>query len=72
MPQSGVPDVVAHWYKLFEGFETSPGEFYAAVGEALDRRKLPGLKRSRVRATICSTRPRPSCKCASKRCAGTR
>lgn len=48
MTQPGIQDVVAHWYKLLEDFETSPIEFYAAVGEALDRRKLPSLKRSTV------------------------
>jgi hypothetical protein len=49
MPKPGKNDVVAHWHKLVENYNTSAVEFYAAVGEALKRREVPGLKTSQVR-----------------------
>lgn len=41
-------NVVSHWNKLVENFETSPKEFYAAVEVALQRRSIPRLTVSRV------------------------
>lgn len=48
MPQSPLENVLAHWHKLIENFETSPKDFYTSVEVALDRRQIPGLKTSRV------------------------
>lgn len=48
MSQSPQTNVVAHWSKLLEGFETSATEFYESVEQALARRKIPGLNTSRV------------------------
>ena len=48
MPQSPLADVVSHWHHAVENFATSPRDFYASVEEALERRKLPRLKTSRV------------------------
>jgi len=48
MSQSPLENVVAHWSKLIENFETSPKDFYTSVEAALDRRQIPSLKTSRV------------------------
>ena len=48
MTQSSMKDVVAHWHKLIENFQTTSVGFYASVEEALKRRKIPGLRTSRV------------------------
>lgn len=40
--------VLSHWYKLTEGLEASPLEFYAAVETALQVRRLPDIRTSRV------------------------
>lgn len=48
MPQSPLEDVVSHWHKLIENFQTSSTSFYEAVEQALERRKIPELKTSRV------------------------
>lgn len=47
MAQSPLENVVSHWSKLYEGFQTSPMEFYFAVEEALQRRQIPGYTTSR-------------------------
>ncbi len=49
MSASPLKDVVAHWHKLIESFQTSPSDFYDAVEEGLARREIPGLKVSRVK-----------------------
>lgn len=49
MPQTPLENVVSHWHKLIENFQTSPKDFYASVELALDRRHVPGLKTSRVK-----------------------
>jgi hypothetical protein len=48
MAREPLQDVVAHWSTLVEDLQTSPMDFYSSVEKALDRRKLPGLKVSRV------------------------
>jgi hypothetical protein len=48
MPQSPLAYVVSHWPNRIENFQTSASEFYDAVEQALDRRKLPNLRISRV------------------------
>lgn len=40
--------VISHWYKLFENFQASPMEFYAAVEAALRPRQIPDASTSRV------------------------
>jgi hypothetical protein len=49
MPQTPLENVVAHWHKLIESFQTSPKDFYTNVELALDHRYVPGLKTSRVK-----------------------
>jgi hypothetical protein len=41
-------DVLSHWYTLVEHFNVSSKEFYAAVEQELENRKVPGLAMSRV------------------------
>lgn len=48
MSQTPLDNVVAHWHKLLENFQTSSKDFYASVELALDHRHVPGLKVSRV------------------------
>lgn len=48
MPQSPLDDVVSHWHKLIENFQTTATGFYDAVEKALLSRKLPDLRTSRV------------------------
>src|SRR5262245_21141810 len=48
MPQSPLENVVAHWDKLVENFQTSAQDFYASVERALEQRRIPGLKMARV------------------------
>lgn len=48
MAKTPLDNVVSHWNKLVEGFQTSAKDFYTAVEAALDQRKIPGLKVSRV------------------------
>jgi hypothetical protein len=38
MPESPLKNIVAHWSKLVEDFQTSPKDFYMAVETALDHR----------------------------------
>jgi hypothetical protein len=45
-PRSGL--VLSHWHKLFENFQASPMEFYAAVEEALKPRQIPEASTWRV------------------------
>jgi len=40
--------VISHWCKLIEGLQTSPLDFYKCIEDAIDRRRIPGLKRSHV------------------------
>jgi hypothetical protein len=42
------PAIVSHWHQLYENFSTSSRDFYAAVEEAIKKRKLPDLSFSRV------------------------
>ncbi len=39
---------LSHWYTLFEDFSTSTQDFYEAVEEAIERRKIPDVEISRV------------------------
>jgi hypothetical protein len=48
MAQNSLSDVIEHWNTLIENFRTSPKEFYDSVEAALEQRKIPGLKVSRV------------------------
>lgn len=49
MAASQTTDALAHWNQLIENFHTSPREYYDAVEQALDRRRIPGFKTSHVR-----------------------
>jgi len=49
MAQAPLENVVTHWHKLFENFQTSSNDFYTSVELALNSRKIPGLKVSRVK-----------------------
>jgi len=40
--------VVSHWHKLFEGFQESPQQIYGLLDKAIEQRKLPNIKISRV------------------------
>lgn len=46
--RGGVDTVVSHWSKLLEGVQESPQAFYASVTEAVNKREIPGAKRSNV------------------------
>jgi hypothetical protein len=48
MARTALDNVVSHWNKLVESFQTSAKDFYTAVEAALDQREIPGLKVSRV------------------------
>ncbi len=48
MSQTPLENVVTHWHKLIENFQTSPKDFYTTVELALDRWQIPGLKTRRV------------------------
>lgn len=41
-------NVISHWYKLYENFQTSSLEFYAAVEAALKPREIPDTSTYRV------------------------
>src|SRR2546426_6740698 len=48
-PESGeAPHVLGHWYRLFEDLWVSPRAFYAAVEEAVARRRMPGVQWNRA------------------------
>lgn len=49
MSQTPLENVVAHWHKLIENFQTSSKDFYTSVELALDQRRIPGLRVSRVK-----------------------
>jgi hypothetical protein len=49
MAQTSLDNVVTHWHKLIGNFQTSPKDFYDSVETALEQRKIPGLKVSRVK-----------------------
>lgn len=38
----------SHWDHLIEGSDATPMEFYKAVEEAIERRKIPDSSRSRI------------------------
>lgn len=40
--------IVSHWYKSLENFNTSPLEFYASIERAIQSRQIPETKNSRV------------------------
>ena len=48
MAANQLENVVSHWHKLIENFQTSPIKFYADVEEALRRRGIPELKSTQV------------------------
>lgn len=48
MARTPFDDVSAHWHKLVEDFHISPLTFYNRVEEELARRRIPGLKFSRI------------------------
>jgi hypothetical protein len=47
MPEQ-VAEILSHWYKAIEGLQCSSQAFYTAVGQAVDRWKLPDVQVSRV------------------------
>lgn len=48
MPRPRLEDVVGRWSKLVENFSTSTKDFYSSIEAALEPRKIPGIKTSRV------------------------
>lgn len=40
--------LLSHWYKLLEGQQGSPKRFYTSLEKAIEKRKLPDLKISRI------------------------
>jgi len=40
--------ILGHWSVLIEGLQASPLDFFAQVEAALEKRQIPGAKRSRV------------------------
>jgi len=46
--KSDKADDPSHWYALVPGFNTSTGEFYAAIETELKERQVPGLESLRV------------------------
>jgi len=40
--------VLSHWHKLFEGFQASPEQIYSQMEQAIERRKIPDVKISRI------------------------
>ena len=48
MPQPQFENVVSHWHKLIDNFQTSSLGFYASVEDALERRQIPGLKTKNI------------------------
>jgi len=49
-PKSGrkVSEILSHWHKLFEDFQESPQRIYGLLEEAIDKRKIPDVKVSRI------------------------
>ena len=42
------PLIISHWYQLIENLQASPMEFYTAVEQAVEQRKIPDASRSRI------------------------
>jgi hypothetical protein len=40
--------LISHWHKLFENFQESPQRIYSLIEEAIDKRKIPDVKVSRI------------------------
>ena len=40
--------LISHWHKLFESFQESPQRIYSLIEEAIDKRKIPDVKVSRI------------------------
>lgn len=40
--------IISHWYQLIEGLPASPMDFYQSVEGAVERRRLPDVRISRV------------------------
>ena len=40
--------VLSHWHKLFEGMQVSPEQIYSQIQQAIERRKIPDIKISRI------------------------
>jgi len=40
--------VLSHWHKLFEGMQASPQQIYSQMEQAIERRKIPDVKISRI------------------------
>ncbi len=43
-----VEQILSHWYHLTEGLQVSSKAFYTAVQQAIERRKLPDVRLSRI------------------------
>lgn len=41
-------EIISHWYHLIEGLQASPKEFYASVEQAIQKRRIPNARTSRV------------------------
>ena len=41
-------EILSHWYKPLDGFQTSATEFYAAVEQAIRKREIPQIEFKRV------------------------
>jgi len=48
MSKTSLENVISHWSKLIEGLQASPRDYYASLEEVLKRRRIPGLKTSRI------------------------
>lgn len=40
--------IISHWNTLLEGLQASPKEFFAAVEDAIEARRVPDTRRSRI------------------------
>lgn len=47
-PGKKVSSILSHWHKLFGGFQESPQRIYGLLEEAIDKRKIPDVKVSRI------------------------
>jgi hypothetical protein len=43
-----VEEILSHWHHLIEGLKESPSEVYAAIEQAVDLRRLPGIRCWRI------------------------
>ena len=48
MARASTASIISHWYYLFEGLQSSPKGFYAAVERAIQSRQVPDARTSRV------------------------